>query len=487
MIPERLSDNVDFIAIRSGLANLPRADNHAPGQPVESDSVYIVPWHRNALDPERTLVVGNRGMGKSFWAHALAQVEIRETAAQKFQQPELLRTLVEIGFNASEQTGMVAPALDTVRQVVRDGHDPESVWRAVLARAVSKFVEQKIPSSFAELVTWIDADAERYGRLVTAADAALANSGRKLLVVFDALDRLGNDWSTTRELTRALLRRALAVRSFRAIRLKLFMRLDQFSDQALFDFPDASKIRNTRVDLDWMTADLYGLLFDRLRRSDLAGEAFSELLKRLSATSVGGVSPEVDQKRIIDAIAGEFMGASKKRGFVSTWLPSHLADARGQTSPRTFLTAWREAARHGSPLTERAIDHLGLLEGVRKASEDRLTELGEDSPWVRTVLEPLRGQVVPMEQSLLEMLWRDRGTAQSLITQSAMTGGLAPVQLADSGAHPESALVHALQTIGVLEIRPNSKINVPDIFRVEAGIKRKGGVKPPRRTKPAEA
>ncbi len=180
------------------------------------------------------------------------------------------------------------------------------------------------------------------------------------------------------------------------------------------------------------------------------------------------------------------MGANKKRGLVYTWLPTHLADAREQTSPRTFLTAWREAAHHGSPPPGRAVDHLGLLEGVRKASEDRLSELAEDYPWVKTVLEPLRGQMVPMEWVVLAALWRDRGTAQAVLTQSAKEGRLAPVQLGDPGTDPERSLLKALWAIGVLELRASGMINVPDIFRIEAGIKRKGGVKPPRRTRPTE-
>jgi len=83
-------------------------------------------------------------------------------------------------------------------------------------------------------------------------------------------------------------------------------------------------------------------------------------------------------------------------------------------------------------------------------------------------------------------LWRERGTAQAVLAQSEKEGRLAPVQLADPAANPERALVNALRTIGVLEIRSSGKINLPDIFRIEAGIKRQGGVKPPRRIQPTE-
>lgn len=171
MIAEHAAQSFDAAAIRRGLADLPRADNHAPGQDVDASSVYVVQGHRNALDPDRALVVGNRGMGKSFWAHALANPDVREVAAERFHQPQLRALSVEIGFNASEQAGGVAPSLDTVRQVARDHRDTEGIWRAVIARAAAGVAGQELPSTFAELVTWVEADAERYARLVTTADS----------------------------------------------------------------------------------------------------------------------------------------------------------------------------------------------------------------------------------------------------------------------------------------------------------------------------
>lgn len=195
--------------------------------------------------------------------------------------------------------------------------------------------------------------------------------------------------------------------------------------------------------------------------------------------------PSTDRaKPLVDALVGEFMGADKKRGRVFTWLPLHLADARGETSPRTFLTAWREAALYDGvpPPVGRAVDHLGLLEGVRKASEDRLQELKEDYWWIDAALLPLRGQMVPMERSVLDELWRSNDMAAQIVEQSREKVRLAPVQLED-GKDPVLALLSALTSIGVMESRSTGKIDVPDIFRVEAGIKRKGGVKPPRRTR----
>src|SRR5688572_19787572 len=99
------NDSAIFDRIRAGLASLPRTDNHHPDQPVSPEAVYTPPEHRSALDPDRILVVGNRGMGKSFWAHALLSSAIRNQAAKFYRQGALTTTQVVIGFNASERTG----------------------------------------------------------------------------------------------------------------------------------------------------------------------------------------------------------------------------------------------------------------------------------------------------------------------------------------------------------------------------------------------
>ncbi|MBI4862973.1 MAG: hypothetical protein HY815_22325 [Candidatus Riflebacteria bacterium] len=477
----------DFECIRSGLSSLPRADNHAPGDPVEPSLMVMVPGHRSALDPDRALVVANRGMGKSFWAHALADDTARRKAASSF--PELGNVVVRIGFNASDRIAGIAPTPAALQEALGRCGDPDTIWRSVLMRvAASEKVTgpdvAALTNRFADLSLWVQSNGERVDEILTRLDDRFLADGVKLVIVFDALDRLANDWGTARRLTTALLKRAVAVRSYRALRLKLFMRRDQFEDPVLFEFPDGSKIRNTRVELKWSNPDLYTLLFTRLEQAQVSAAALKSQRARLTAREPMTADPIVDRSRtLVNAIAGEFMGADKKRGRVYTWLPLHLADAHVETSPRTFLTAWREAALHLPAPVDRAVDHLGLLEGVRKASADRLQELQEDYWWIRKALDPFRGQMVPMERSLVEMLWQRHNTVTS-IRQDSQGKGLGPVQIENPTKAPESSLIEALNAIGVIEVRSNGKINVPDIFRVEAGIKRKGGVRPPRRVPP---
>lgn len=477
------SKDADVTAIREGLQALPRTDNTAPGSTIEVEKIVVVPSHRAALDPDRALVVGNRGVGKSFWTHALAEPDARAHVARTFR--ELATVDVVVGFNASSRVVPVAPTLETINQAFTEAGNADALWRTILVRTARHLgipIPAELPrDALAKEVLWVKGHGEQVDRILTALDDQYTSRRKKLVLVFDALDRLGTDWGTKRILTTALLKQALAARSYRAIRLKLFMRRDQFEDPLLFKFADSSKIENPRVDLLWTSSDLYTLLFARLSREAVSAEAFARLEKALKIS--GEPASDAAHRTLIRAIAGEFMGATAKQGRVYTWLPLHLSDARGETSPRTFLTAWREAAHFQPVAAKRALDHRGIHEGVRKASEDRLKELDEDYWWIKLALQPLRGQQVPMERTSLKRLWSSRKTAEDILARSNPQF-LSPVRLGDAGAgkgNLEDALIQGLAAIGIIEVRPNEKINIPDIFRLEAGIKRKGGVAAPKR------
>lgn len=474
------SEQIDFAAIRRGLAGLPRTSHHGPGDAIAPQEIVVVPHHRPALDPDRALVVGNRGMGKSFWTHALADPTALAHVAKTF--PELAAVDVVIGFDASARVDPVAPSESAIRQTLQQGGDADSIWRAVLLRAAGQSggrMPDGFPSGglFSEQARWASLNGESVDAVLTALDDTYSQRGRKLVLVFDALDRLGAGWESKRVLVRALLQRALAARSYRAIRLKLFMRRDQFEDPQLFQFPDSSKISNQRVDLSWASMDLYTLLFSRLSLDAAAAHELEKLKNRVAPPS----DPSVLHRYLVESIAGEFMGSNNKRGRVYTWLPLHLSDARGETSPRTFLTAWREAALK-EPRPARALDYRGIQWGVSKASGDRVSELKEDYPWIERALAPMRGHHVPIEAVELARLWSENQTADAIARSAESESYLPPRELSqamEKKTHLEFALIVDLEAIGILELRANGKVNVPDIFRLAAGIKRRGGVATP--------
>jgi hypothetical protein len=182
---------------------------------------------------------------------------------------------------------------------------------------------------------------------------------------------------------------------------------------------------------------------------------------------------------LINGIAGEFMGSNKKRGQGYTWVPLHLSDAAHTCSPRTFLIAWKKAAERLPPPEGKAVDHLGLLDGVRSASTSRLEELYEDYPWIKPALQALRRQHVPMERKQLFEIWQDEDVIGTIRTESAEPR-YTPVKFL--AGDELAALLSSMRDVAVMEERTNGKINVPDIFRVEAEILRRGGVAVPKRS-----
>jgi hypothetical protein len=80
---------------------------------------------------------------------------------------------------------------------------------------------------------------------------------------------------------------------------------------------------------------------------------------------------------------------------------------------------------------------------------------------------------------LLFSLWHDHKVIGTILELSRRNGWLAPIGV-DLDDSPE-ILLKTMVSIAVVEERANGKINVPDIFRVEAEILRKGGVAVPRK------
>jgi hypothetical protein len=148
------------------------------------------------------------------------------------------------------------------------------------------------------------------------------------------------------------------------------------------------------------------------------------------------------------------------------------------------LKSLKAAADHEPAPRNSAIDFKGINDGVRATSDHRLTELQEDYPWVSQALEPLRGALVPALKDEVFERWRSAEVENDILMQyegirvpSVLVGRL----LFSSGDDGKEALLKSLQEIGVLDVRKNGKIDVPDIFRVRAGILRKGGVPPQQR------
>jgi hypothetical protein len=480
------TQQLNFSAIRDAMKMFDLSPKVEPNEPIEAERAFFPDGHRGILDLKRQLVVGNRGMGKSFWTHALTNKDLRSKLSINYGIPLLAKTEVQIGFNGSEKLNSVAPTTDEIALAVAKGFEPDLIWRAALFRAAKAVESNQETLMFKDALEIITNDPQSYSELLTRVDDLLTGQGKNLLVVFDALDRLAQDWPGIGKLTKALLVRTVGLQSFRSIRAKIFMRLDQFADESLFSFPDSSKIRNDYVRLSWSAYELYGLLLFELMRQQSSNEeirGLAEHSRAITALPTNGrlnTSALSEQAVLIAAIAGEFMGNHKKRGRVYTWVPLHLSDAANTCSPRTFLTAWKTAAEHVPSPIDKVVDHQGLIDGVRKASTTRLQELREDYPWIDPTLQALKRQLVPISREDLFGLWRDHRVLETILNKAKAEPKHSPIGLYESDQF--KTLLGVMTNISVMEERANGKINVPDIFRVEAEILRKGGVAVPKRS-----
>lgn len=453
------------------------------GETPNAITLYIPPSHIKALRLECNLVVGTRGVGKSFWTAALGSSDLR--AALGSSARELDHTDVCIGFSVAESIDHY-PNADTFMQMLGSGIEAYDVWRAVVVRWLSETLSEDVPRRrWPETVAWIKDNPEDMARLMQRANTFFNEKQRFGLIVFDALDRSSNDWRTMDAIVRDLLRVALWLKSYSRLHAKVFLREDQF-ERTVTDFPDASKLLATKTELTWARHDLHGLLWQRLIN---APAEHGERLRQLYRSVVGTVPIEANgiyqlpdenkretptQRALFEALAGPWMGRDRRRGVPYVWSVGHLVDGRGQTSPRSFLAAIRQAAEDTSeryPAHPLALHYESIKRGIQKASEIRVDEMAEDYPWVRTFMSPLSGLTVPCDYSAILERWQQTFPSG----HNAAPIERLPPQHAERGW---DGIKDDLIRLGVFDVKKDGRIDMPDLYRVGFGLGRRGGVKP---------
>lgn len=480
-------------ALRSALLSaLPVQASQFGDEPPEPQFLYVPALHVKALSLDNMLVQGIRGSGKSVWWAALQSPNHRRlisrwtgTSLRGIDEA----TVVTPGFGAGSRAEH-HPDADTLVKLLEQA-EARLLWRTIIVHQVAREHEgRSIGEDWAQRVDWVRANPEEVDRLLGGVDDKLSAHGRRHLILFDALDRTAHDWDRLRKLLRGLLQVLLEVRSLRAIRAKAFVRPDMLLDPAVFSFPDASKVINNDVKLGWRVTELFALLWQYLGNADRGGDVFREECTRRGfgefREEAGAFrapdalrQDEDAQTSVFHGLTGPFMGRSdktpdsgKKRGVPYTWLPKHLADARGQVSPRSFLIALRHAAEHTNEGAY-PFDYKAIQEGVGSASGVRVDEVKEDFTWIVPLMEPLKGMKVPASEEDIVRLWN---THHALQRVRKITNALAPRYLAEG----PQGLIKELIELAFCERLRDDRLNIPDVYRVGFGLARKGGLKPVR-------
>lgn len=161
------------------------------------------------------------------------------------------------------------------------------------------------------------------------------------------------------------------------------------------------------------------------------------------------------------------MGAGERKGFVYRWIPNHLQDAHTRIVPRSLLNLMKFAADHAlknGPAAghKRLLAPAELQAALEETSRRRVQELAEEHAVVRR-LGQLSGLIVMADpDDVEERLSRPVAGSQ------------------DGFGRRGSDVRDELVRLGVLRIRTDGRVDVPDIYRYGYGIKRKGGVARPR-------
>lgn len=456
--------------------------------PVDADTagpnlqrLFTPTSHRLALDPDVTVVRGARGTGKTFWAKALTDPQLRDVAAASYMMPRLRRLTVTTGYAQGGSDTAPYPGKRSIARLMDSGIAPEDFWSAVVLSALG--VPQVMRTEdWAERIRWTRENPDAYERALRTADRETRESGLTRVLLFDTLDHLHSDRQQADALVAGLFHVALELRlTTSALRAKIFVRPDMYRS-APKDFADASKLGANAADLTWSRENLYGLLFHQL-----GNHACPEAAKFRQNTGtwreehdgrfiapVDVIADESRQEEVFTTLAGPYMGTDRRKGHTYTWVPNHLQDGNGEVSPRTWLLALHKAAEITStryagrpyPLHFEAI-----REGLHDASEARVDELGDDIGWAAEAIAQLEGGQVPMEQSVVHAYWRQGGLEAKLRARRESDGGSGPREPANP-----FALVDELHDLGVLHKRASGAVDLPDVYRLAFNIGRKGGV-----------
>ncbi len=461
---------------------------------IDEKNVYLPLAHVKALRLSCHLVIGARGVGKSFWTNALADNHIRQQLS--IDLTELKHLVVYTGYTAKPIINHY-PDKKTFTQLLTQ-FSAYDIWRTVVFRWLSNMIDSTSQGkSWVEEVAWVQQHPENFARTAESANNLLQQQQKIGLILFDALDLTSDDWQTMDIIARDLLRVVLWLKSFSHLTAKVFLRADQF-ERNILNFSDASKLIATKIELTWSSNDLYGLLWQTLCNAEGEnGSHLRSLYEQVSqletnTSSLFHVSSSFkrntdEQRQLFALLAGEWMGKDPRRGVPYVWTVSHLADGQGITSPRSFLIALRNAAEFSQ---EKYSDHHfplhyeGIKKGVQQASQVRVAELKEDYWWLGQITEPLRGITLPCEFSTLEEKWQKTfpsGIENLPIkinnVKDDATSRL-PIQSSNNGWQ---GLKNDLEKIGIINLKKDGRIDMPDLYRVGFGLGRRGGVKPIKR------
>jgi hypothetical protein len=469
--------------LRQAFLTLPKQPRQSDSEPIELRYFYAPLSHAKALHPDNMLVEGAYGVGKSEWFLQLSDPERLNLIASVSPRTELENTECSIGF--SEKYSENYPSKALLANLLKD-KDAQTIWNTIISFIVLK---EDVDNGYEwkDKICFYEKHIEEYEKRLREIDNNLYVNKKKHIVLFDALNYAADDNDTIKKLLKGLLQAALKFRSFRAIRLKIFVRPDMLEDSSVYSFAGGAKVINNKFSLEWNNLELFNLLWQYLGNSPEGGKEFSEGCeqhfkqpwKKHPNTDIWLIPDEMRrdealQRKIFHALTGEWMGDTQKSGCPYVWLPNHLEDGHGKVSPCSFLAALHEAAAIDNLTEEQQypLNYQALKKGVQKASQMQVCTLNENYRWIEVLL---KGKDIsfPCEFSEFES-YKTRLKIEDIIHEP---GTIPPPSYSAQGFE---GIKQDLVSLGIFQLMHDGRINMPDVYRVGFGLGRKGGIKPVR-------
>jgi hypothetical protein len=200
--------------------------------------MYTPDTHRAALFADSIVVRGSAGQGKSFWARALMDPQLRAVAAREYRLPRLERTETVTAFGGEPDASQ--PSAGELRALAGWGVQPTALWSAVTLTALGVSDLTVLPT-WTERVDWLVRNPAATDRCLAEFEAAARAADTTRLVVFDALDQLHPDRGLAEHLASGILNVALALsRRTTRLRAKVLIRPDML-DGALTGVPSPER------------------------------------------------------------------------------------------------------------------------------------------------------------------------------------------------------------------------------------------------------
>ena len=483
----------DCLALRHELVDLGYGQADREASEIGARRLYPVREHLHALDPNVVLVVGPRGSGKTALFNLLSSNDRELVNAVAARMPRVSASPLT---SAAEWVTAYPAATDfpdsqALSKCVRSDEDAKKTWHAMLVRRLAdrfdgRWKEKLRPlldpmaAELREILAAYDAPEINPTAALDALERTFQQEGRRIFVGYDELDTLGGfDWALMTRMVRGLVAFwSDYSRRWQQVRAKIFLRSDLFRRHAGMATADFAKLAANRAELPWSDAALLGMLVKRIANTSGDLEEYCRRSRiHFERDGTLGLMPRIEKPAdafpLLRRLAGEYMGAGKKKGLVTNWLLAHLRDGNDAVSPRSLVRLIEQAA--GKDVANKSLRPPRLIHptALRQALDDVSGEhvrqgITSEWPWLEGVRSRLdHDRLVSWEwKRVVELLGADWGGSWG-------PSGTASRPPADQPAE----LLDYLIEIGVFRRRSEDRIDVTDLYLSGLRLRRKGGVK----------